>query len=124
MTTRSNDIHAKAKAALTRAAAVRDLREPVAATPLYYEVWIDTGPTSLTRFATALLTTRCVLSPRKLRLTCELGRGITQYLIVEFADAETAERFRERCKPLDMLKAKVATPGGGMKVARLTQGDE
>ena len=83
--------------------------------PIHYELHIDTNNAALARFAAALLTTPCTLSPRKLRLRGELGRGITQVLMVSFPDVDAAERFRERCKPQDMFRAKVATLGGGMR---------
>ena len=124
MTTRTNDIETKAKAKLRAAKEHRDLAPEEPAPALRYELHIDTNNAALTRFATALLTTRCTLLPRGLRLSGQLGRGITQCLMVDFPDVETAERFRERCKPQDMFLAKVATPQGGMRVCRPTKGDE
>ena len=113
--TRANDIETKAKAKLQRAAATRDLLPAPTTEPLHYEIHIDTSNAALARFAAALIATPCALSPRKLRLRGELGRGITQVLMVSFPDVDAAERFRERCKPQDMFRAKVATLGGGMR---------
>lgn len=90
---------------------------------LHYELHIDTNNAALARFAAALLTTPCTLSPRKLRFSGALGRGVTQILMVSFPDVDAADRFRERCKPQDMFRAKVATTQGGMRVARLTKGE-
>lgn len=69
---------------------------------LTYHVDIDTTGPALQRFALALLRTGGALLPSRL-IMGELGRGTSALLVVQLRE-ETAEAFREICKPIAMRR--------------------